>query len=684
MRAGGKVMQVRDLGVLGAVIMVVAMLIIPLPHWLLSFLIIINITLALLVLLTAMNMKEALEFSIFPTIILLLTLFRLSLSVSTTRAILAEGDAGDVVETFGNFVTGGNILVGLVIFLLLVIIQFIVITKGSERVAEVAARFTLDAMPGKQMSIDADLNAGIISEKEARERREKVSGEADFYGAMDGATKFVKGDAIASIIMVFINLIVGMIIGMVQMGLPFGEAAMKYSILTVGDGLVSQIPALLISTATGLVVTRAASDGNLGYDITNQLFAQSKLLYIAGATIMLLGLFTPIPLWITTPIAAALIIGGFMMSRDKKEDEEELLEMEEEVASDTMKSPENVINLLSVDPIEFEFGYGLIPLVDAAQGGDLLDRVVMIRRQLALELGLVIPVVRIRDNIQLQPNEYRIKIKGNEMARGELLLDHFLAMSPGDDNSIEGIDTIEPSFGLPAKWITEVVKEDAEMLGYTVVDPPSVVSTHLTEMIRSNAYDLLGRQETKQLIDHLRETHAILVDELTPSPLSIGEIQKVLGKLLRENVSIRNLPIIFETLADYAKLTSDTDILTEYVRQALARQITTQYANGGPALKVITVSAKVEKLIADSIQQTEHGNYLAMDPNDSQFVLEAIAKEVERISFMEQSPIVLCSPGVRMYLRQLTERYFPQIPILSYNELDAAVEIQSVGVVNVE
>lgn len=677
-------MQIRDLGVLGAVILIVAMLIIPLPTWLLSFLIIINITLALIVLLTSMNMKEALEFSIFPTIILLLTLFRLSLSVSTTRAILANGDAGDVVHTFGNFVTGGNILVGLVIFLLLVIIQFIVITKGSERVAEVAARFTLDAMPGKQMSIDADLNAGVISEKEARERRDKVAGEADFYGAMDGATKFVKGDAIASIIMVFINLLVGMVIGIVQMEMSFGDAASHFSILTIGDGLVSQIPALLISTATGIVVTRAASDGNLGVDITNQLFAQSKLLYVSGATIILLGLFTPLPDWITLPIGIVLILGGFLMDRKKEEDPEEVLELEQEVAADTMKSPENVVNLLSVDPIEFEFGYGLIPLVDAAQGGDLLDRVVMIRRQLALELGIVIPVVRIRDNIQLQPNEYRIKIKGNEMARGELLLDHYLAMSPGDDNSIEGIDTIEPSFGLPAKWITEQVKEDAEMLGYTVVDPPSVVSTHLTEMIRANAHDLLGRQETKQLIDHLRETHAILVDELTPTPLSIGEIQKVLARLLREGVSIRNLPIIFETLSDYSKLTSDTDILTEYVRQALARQITAQYVNGQPTLKVITVSGKVEKLVADSIQQTDHGNYLAMDPQESQNVLEAIAHEVERVSFTEQSPIILCSPGVRMYVRQLTERYFPQIPILSYNELDAAVEIQSVGVVNVE
>ena len=563
------------------------------------------------------------------------------------------------------------------------LIQFIVITKGAERVAEVAARFTLDAMPGKQMSIDADLNAGIISEKEARERREKVAGEADFYGAMDGATKFVKGDAIASMVMVIINLLFGIIIGVVQMGLPFAEAATHFSKLTVGDGIVSQIPALLISTATGIVVTRASSKGSLGQDITGQLFAQAKLLYVAGGTIILLGLFTPIPNWVTLPIGLSLVVGAYMMERKKPEDEEELLEIEEEVATDGMKSPENVVNLLNVDPIEFEFGYGLIPLVDAAQGGDLLDRVIMIRRQLALELGIVIPVVRIRDNIQLQPNEYRIKIKGNEMAKGELLLDHYLAMSPGDDDSIEGIDTVEPSFGLPAKWITEQVKEDAEMYGYTVVDPPSVVSTHLTEIIRANAHELLGRQETKQLIDHLRETHPILVEELTPTPLSTGEIQKVLGKLLRENVSVRNLPIIFETLADYAKLTSDTDILTEYVRQSLARQITAQYVGDSSALKVITVSGKVEKMIADSIQQTDHGNYLAMDPQDSQTVLETIAAEIERVSFMEQSAIILCSPAVRMYLRQLTERYFPQIPVLSYNELDASIEIQSVGVVNV-
>ncbi|MBO8176546.1 MAG: flagellar biosynthesis protein FlhA [Bacillus sp. (in: Bacteria)] len=678
-------MQARDLTVLASVILIVAMLIIPFPSWMLSVFIIINISLALIVLLTSMNMKEPLQFSVFPSLLLLLTLFRLGLNVSTTRSILSRGEAGGVVETFGTFVVGGEVLVGLVVFLILIIIQFVVITKGSERVSEVAARFTLDAMPGKQMSIDADLNAGIISEQEARERREKVAREADFYGAMDGASKFVKGDAIAGLVIVFINLLFGMIIGMAQDGLSITEAARKYSLLTVGDGIVSQIPALLISTATGIVVTRAASDGNLGQDIMGQLLAYPKMLYVAGGTIFLLGLTTPIHDAITIPIAGLLLFGGYSLSRVPEPNEQELMEMEEEIETDEMKSPESVMNLLSMDPIEFEFGYGLIPLADTKQGGDLLDRIVMIRRQLALELGLVIPIVRIRDNIQLQPNEYRLKIRGQEMARGELLLDHYLAMSPtGEDDQIEGIDTIEPSFGLPAKWITEDVKEQAEILGYTVVDPPSVVSTHITEVIKANAYELLGRQETKQLIDHLKESYPILVEEVTPNPLSIGDIQKVLAKLLKENISIRNLPVIFETLADYGKVTSDTDLLTEYVRQALARQITQQYVDSQNKLKVITLSGKVEKLIAEAVQQTEHGNFLALDPNDSQKILEAIAGQVEQLSLMEQSPIILCSPAVRMYVRQLTDRYFPQIPILSYNELEANIEVQSVGVVTIE
>ncbi|WNS79712.1 flagellar biosynthesis protein FlhA [Domibacillus sp. DTU_2020_1001157_1_SI_ALB_TIR_016] len=678
-------MKARDLSVLLSVILIVAMLIVPLPTWLLSVLIIMNISLALLVLLISMNMKEALEFSVFPSLLLLLTLFRLGLNVSTTRSILSHGEAGGVVETFGTFVVGGNVVVGMVIFVILVIIQFVVITKGAERVSEVAARFTLDAMPGKQMSIDADLNAGMISEAQARERREKVSREADFYGAMDGATKFVKGDAIAGIIMVIINLIVGMVIGVMQQDLSFAESAARYSLLTVGDGIVSQVPALLITTATGIVVTRAASNGNLGEEITAQLLRYPSMLYIAAGTIFLLGIATPITDLLTIPVAAGLAYGGYMMNRVPKPDLEDPVPSEEETEMEELKSPESVVNLLTIDPIEFEFGYGLIPLADTNQGGDLLDRIVMIRRQLALELGLVIPVVRIRDNIQLQPNEYRMKIKGSEVAGGELLLDHYLAMSPGEeDDLVEGIDTIEPSFGLPAKWITEDAKEQAEIFGYTVVDPPSVVSTHLTETIKKYANELLGRQETQQLIDHLKETYPILVDEVTPNPLSVGEVQKVLSKLLKENLSIRNLPIIFETLADYGKMTSDTDLLTEYVRQALARQITMQFADESGSLNVITLSGRIEKLIADGVQQTEHGNYLSIDPNDSQRILEATAQQVEQASFMQQSPVILCSPAIRMYVRQLLERYFPQIPVLSYNELEPSVEVQSTGVVTIE
>ncbi|MGD6816151.1 flagellar biosynthesis protein FlhA [Metabacillus sp. 84] len=678
-------MSTRDLTVLSSVVLIVAMLIIPFPTWLLSLLIICNIALALLVLLTSMNMHEPLEFSIFPSLLLLLTLFRLGLNVSTTRAILSNGEGGKVVETFGTFVVGGNVLVGFVVFIILVIIQFVVITKGSERVSEVAARFTLDAMPGKQMSIDADLNAGMISEQEAKIRREKVGNEADFYGAMDGASKFVKGDAIAGIIIVMINLIFGMIVGVVQQGMPFAEAAGHFTMLSVGDGIVSQIPALLISTATGIVVTRAASEGNLGSDISKQLFAYPQMMYVAAASMLLLGLFTPIGLLVTGPIGGALAVGAYMMQQSQKK-VKEIPELDTDLQPDPeeMKSPESIVQLLSMDPIEFEFGYGLIPLADSSQGGDLLDRIVMIRRQLAIELGIVIPVVRIRDNIQLQPNEYRLKIKGNEAARGDLLLEHYLAMAPGaDDESIEGIDTIEPSFGLPAKWISEGMKDQAELFGYTVVDPPSVVSTHITETIKKHASELLGRQETKQLVDHLKEAYPILVEEVTPAPLSIGDIQKVLSKLLKENVSVRNLPIIFETLADYGKMTSDSDILTEYVRQSLAKQITMQFSGEGQVLKVVTLSGRVEKLVADGVQQTEHGNYLSLDPSVSQAIIESIAKEIELLSIQEHSPVLLCSPAVRMYVKQLLERYFPAVPVLSYNELESNVEVQSVGVVNV-
>lgn len=568
-------------------------------------------------------------------------------------------------------------------FLILVVVQFIVITKGSERVAEVGARFTLDAMPGKQMSIDADLNAGLINEQQARERRSKIEREADFYGAMDGASKFVKGDAIASIIIMVINLIGGFIIGMTVKGMSFADALSTYSILTIGDGLVSQIPALLISTAAGLIVTRASSDGNLADDLTGQLFKYPKLIYIVAVTVALLGFFTPIHVITTLPLAILLFFVARKMQQnlDRKSIEEEQLEEEQQI--EEVRSPESVINLLQVDPIEFEFGYGLIPLADTQQGGDLLDRIIMIRRQCALEMGLVVPVIRIRDNIQLKPNEYIIKIKGNAVGGGELLLNHYLAMSPGyDDESITGIETTEPAFGLPALWIDEGTKDAAELSGYTVVDPPSVVATHLTEMIKRHAHELIGRQETRALVDNLKESYPVLVDELIPSVLSIGDVQKVLAKLLREKVSIRDTVTIFETLADYGAYTKDPDVLTEYVRQALSRQITQQFSRQGDTLKVITVGPSLEKKIAESVQQSEQGSYLALDPISTQTVYQKISEQVNRLIQSGQQPILLTSPTIRMYLRQVLERTMQDVPVLSYSELEPNVEIQSVGVVN--
>ncbi|KZE65887.1 flagellar biosynthesis protein FlhA [Fictibacillus phosphorivorans] len=677
-------MKARDMSVLAGVILIIAMLVIPLPPFMLDFLIITNISLALLIILIAMNTTQPLQFSIFPSLLLLVTLYRLGLNVSTTRSILSTGNAGNVVHTFGEFVVGGNILVGIVVFFILIIIQFIVITKGSERVSEVAARFTLDAMPGKQMSIDADLNAGMISDREAKERRETIEREADFYGAMDGASKFVKGDAIAGIIIVLINMLFGIIIGMLQMGLSFGESAELFTRMTVGDGLVSQIPALIISTATGIIVTRAASEGNLGFDISKQLLAYPVMLFVAGGTIIMLGLFTPINDFFTLTIGGILAIGGYLLLKAEREQKEKEEVVEEDIQTEQLKSPESVVNLLQIDPIEFEFGYSLIPLADTSQGGDLLDRIVMIRRQLALELGMIVPVVRIRDNIQLQPNEYRIKIKGSQVAKGELLLDHYLAMSPGiEDEEIQGIETMEPAFGLPAIWIGEEMKERAEFSGYTVVDPPSVVSTHLTEVIKKHAHELIGRQETKQLVDHLKESYPAIVEEVTPDALTIGEVQKVLSKLLRERISIRNLAVIFETLADFAKMTKDTDLLTEYVRQGLSRQISKSYTNENEPLHVITLGGSVEKKIADAVQQTEHGNYLSLDPHDSQSIFDSITRELESGRSFDQSVVLLCSPAVRMYVRQLIERYLPDVAVLSYNELEPELEVKSVGVVNI-
>jgi flagellar biosynthesis protein FlhA len=675
-------MKLKDFTVLIAVMMIVVMMVIPLPTFMLDILLILNISISIMILLVGMNTKEPLDFSIFPSLLLLTTLFRLALNVSSTRSILTNAKAGHVIEAFGQFVIGGNPVVGFVVFLILVIIQFLVITKGSERVAEVAARFTLDAMPGKQMSIDADLNAGMISEHEARIRRRKVEQESDFYGAMDGASKFVKGDAIAGIIILAINVIGGFIIGMTMHGMDFSQSLSTFTLLSVGDGLVSQLPALLISTATGIVVTRSSTEGNLGDDLSGQLFAYPTLLYIVAGCIALLGVITPIGIFVTWSVAGLLAFAGFQIQKNsvQKEAAKENTQSEQEL--EEVRKPESVFSLLQEDPIEFEFGIGLIPLADAKQGGDLLDRIVAIRRQFALELGLVVPVIRIRDNIQLRPNEYVIKLKGNKVARGEILLDHFLMLNPsGEDYGIEGIETVEPTFGLPALWINEEMKEQAELFGYTVVDVSSVISTHLSETIKKYAHEILGREETKQLIEHVRETHPSLVEELVPQLMSVGDVQKVLQRLLKERVSIRSLSVIFEAMADYAVYTKNHDVLTEYIRQALARQLTSQYAQDR-VIHAIRVGAEVEKKIAGAIQHTEHGDILTMDPETTNQLVQSFTETIHQTSLMGIHPIILTSAGIRMHLRQIMERSAIDIPILSYNELEPSVEVQSVGVVN--
>ena len=673
-------MKFGDIVVALGIIAIVMIIIIPVPTGLLSALLSLNIALSILILLISMYVEDALKISIFPSLLLIATLFRLSLSISTTRAILAEGYAGKVVETFGNFVIGDNIIVGFVIFLIIALVQFIVITKGAERVAEVSARFTLDAMPGKQMAIDADLNAGLITEEEAKRRRKDVQRYADFYGAMDGASKFVKGDAIAGLLIIFIDIIGGLIIGVLS-GMSIGEAVEKYVRLTVGDGLVSQIPALLVSTATGIVVTRAASESNLGKDLIEQLFGNyPKLLYAVGFIMILLGITTPLPFTFVILGIIFLFTGRVM---DKKP-VEETVEVEEEVSpTEELRKPENVLSLLKVDDIELEFGYGLIPLADVEQGGDLLDRIVMIRRQIAMELGLVVPIVRLRDNIQLNPNEYVIKIKGVKVASGEVYFDHYLAMDPGTaEGEIEGIETVEPAFGLRAKWITESEREKAEIFGYIVVDPPSVIATHLTEIIKERAHELIGRQDVKMLIDNVKEEHPAVVEELVPDILSLGEIQKVLSNLLREQISIRDMVTILETLADYGKTTRDTDLLTEYVRQRLAGYITNKYVENGRQLHVVTLDNSVEETIMNSITKSETGSYLSLEPNTAQKILNNTLKAVRKLTNIGEQPIVLTAPIVRLYFKRLTEQLTRDLIVLSYNEIDPAVEVKTVEVVS--
>ncbi|WP_371369004.1 Flagellar biosynthesis protein FlhA [Sporomusa rhizae] len=672
-----------DVMIAVAIITIVVMMIIPLPTMLLDLLLTLNITLALVIVMVAIYNIEPLDFSVFPSLLLITTLFRLALNVSSTRLILLDGHAGEVIAAFGNFVVGGNAVVGFIVFVILIIIQFIVITKGAERVAEVAARFTLDAMPGKQMSIDADLNAGLITDKEARDRRKNIQREADFYGAMDGASKFVKGDAIAAIIIIVINIVGGFVIGMLQRNLDVLQALQTYTLLTVGEGLVNQIPALLISTATGIVVTRAASESNLGTDLANQIINNPRVFFIASGVLALLGLIPGLP---GIPFfSMSLITGGigYALIRTQRSEVQMEMSQQEEKEKEEVRKPENIVSLLQVDPMELEIGYSLIPLVDVSQGGDLLDRVVMIRRQCALELGLIVPTIRIRDNIQLKPNIYVIKLKGIEIARGELMLDHFLAMDSGAAfEPVPGIETVEPAFGLPALWIQESYREQAELSGYTVVDPVSVLATHLTEIIKSHAAEILGRQEVQTLVESVKQSNAAVVDELTPNLLGLGEIQKVLGNLLREKISIRDLVTIFETLADYAQLTKDTEILTEYVRHALARQISRQFVNNN-SLTCLTVDPELENTIINSVQRTEQGSYVALDPQTVQSVINCLTNELPKLTNMGYQPIVLTSPGARLYFRKLTERVAPNLTVLSYAELDSKIEVQALGMVKI-
>ena len=672
-----------DVGVALYLMAAIIFFIVPIPSFLLDVLLVFNISVALVILFNCLFVQEVLDMSFFPTLLLFTTIFRISLNVSSTRLILNTGDPGNVVRTFGQFVGGNDMVIGTIIFIILLIVQFVVINKGSERVSEVTARFTLDAMPGKQMAIDADLNTGAITDEEAKKRREKIQMESSFFGAMDGATKYVKGDAAAGLISTFVNLIGGTVMGMTRQGLAFQDALMQYGILTIGDGLSSQIPSLAISMATGILVTKASKEADFGQVLISQLFGIPKVLIMVGAVICFLGLFTPLNPVLCVGMGAIFLATGLNMNKsmavEKIEEEAGSVDAEAE----EIRKPENVVSLLSVDPIELEFGYGIIPLADVNQGGDLLDRVVMIRRQIALELGTVVPIIRLRDNIQLNPNQYIIKIKGIQVTEGEILFDHYMAMNPGYvEEEITGIPTFEPSFHLPAIWITESQRERAESLGYTVVDPPSIIATHLTEVIRNHIAELLTRQDVQNLIDNVKENNPVLVDELVPKLLGIGEIQKVLQNLLAEGISIRDLITIFETLADHATTTRDTDVLTEYVRQSLKRAISNKYFPANEETSVVTLDPKIEQEIMGAVKQTEQGAYLTLDPERTRAMIEATEAEVSELENLGKSAIVVTSPIVRMYYKKLTEEYLKDLIVVSYNEIESDVELQSVGMVS--
>ena len=667
--------------VAAAAVMLVLLMIVPVPPEVLDLLLSINIIVALVIIGNSLYTENALSFSVFPTLLLIVTLFRLSLNITATRQILLHGYAGHVIDFFGQIVIGGNYAVGFVIFLILVVIQFVVITNGAGRVAEVAARFTLDAMPGKQLAIDGDLNAGLITEAEARQRRKDIQRAADFYGAMDGASKFVRGDAIAAVIIVAINTVGGFIVGVAQLHMDVAQSLQHFTLLTVGEGIVTQVPALLISTATGIIVTRAANESDFGRDITSQLFAQPNAILIAAILAFIFGVFGLAP-WLMVPLSLILFFGYFVRRRTVQAQMPGSPQARAAAAAAAAAAPakpaESVVPLLSYDPMELEIGFGLIPLVDVNQGGDLLERITLIRRHSARDLGIVVPPIRVRDNLQLRPNAYVVKIYGLEVAQAEVMVSRLLAMNPGTATApLDGIPTTEPAFGLPALWIADGARAEAEMAGYTVIDPTSVIATHITEIIKSHAPDLLGRQETSALLDNIKAHYPVVVEELVPGLLTVGEVQRVLQSLLRERIPIRNLVLILETLADAARVSKDIDFLTEKVRAALARHISAEYSENG-LLSVITVDPRLEALLAEAVRRGEDA-YALLDPNTVARVYTSLTRQIATAQNAGLQPIVLCSPSVRLALKRLTERAAPQLVVLSYSEIPPGLRVESIG-----
>ena len=669
------------------VVAVLVVMIIPLPSIILDFLLALNITIAITILLIAMYTLKPLDFFVFPSLLLVTTLFRLSLNVASTRLILLHGNegplaAGKVIKSFGSFVVGGNYVVGMIVFIILVIINFVVITKGATRIAEVAARFTLDAMPGKQMSIDADLNAGMIDENEAKSRRLLIAREAEFHGSMDGAVKFVRGDAIAGIVITLVNITAGFVIGVFQKKMSIMDAAQNYTLLTVGDGLVSQIPALTISTAAGIVVSRAASEGTMGKDLAKQFLSYPKAIYLAALTVFFFGLIPGLPHM--SFIVLSILIGAGVYVWGQKEEALKEKTSEDQVVEPDEMGPEPVEHLLMIDPLELEVGYGLIPLVDKEQGGKFLERVRSIRRQFALEMGIVVPPVHIRDNLQLNPSEYQVLLKGVKVAGAALMVNHYMAMDPGDSTrKIEGIETTEPAFNLAAIWIPEAQREEAKLSGYTVVDDVTIMATHLTEILRKYSAELLGKQDVQNLLDHLSRSYPKAVEELVPNLLSLGGVQKVLQNLVQERISIRDLLTIVETLADCAMLTKDPDLLTEYVRHKLARSFVSPYVGEDGLLKLITMAQEVEDALLKGLQQTEHGGtYLSIDPKIADSIIVSIKDEAEKAMAKDIQPILLASPTVRRHLKKMVEYFVPSLMVLSQSELLGDIGLKSIGEVS--